>query len=85
MESGNVWSDITPDIAAASSDESGNVTHTRLKMRRSMRSISTRAVSADWNIVSGIDRAEQDYRLMLRYAFSAVADPERDRLYGSAT
>ena len=47
--------------------------------------LRTLAPAGDWNIVSGIDRAEQDYRLMLRYAFSAVADPERDRLYGELT
>ncbi len=40
------------------------------------------APADQWQIMSELDRAEQDYKLMLRYAFnSAAPDPERTRLH----
>lgn len=48
--------------------------------------LRTLAPSGQWQITSEIDRAEQDYRLMLQYAFSSTGtDPERARLHADIT
>lgn len=48
--------------------------------------LRTLAPAGQWQITSEIDRAEQDYRLMLQYAFNSVGqDPERTRLHADIT
>ncbi len=37
----------------------------------------------DWRITDEIDRMEESYSMMLRYATQGAVDPERDEMYSS--
>lgn len=59
------------------------ITHGHL--HQAIGRLRTLAPAGNWEIASALDSAEQDYRLMLQYAFAPTPDPDRHTLYGKIT